>query len=157
MKADIDPASSTAIGSTGTRSVRDRAGVYLTHTAAWATHLNRLETGAMIMIRIGRRSIRRVTIFLASISFAATLAAADIPPTEKGIRLFDGKSLEHFDRLVYGKGFNNDPKGVFRVHDGMVRVEGSRMGISSPKRTMAISICEWSSSGAKRRTDAARA
>ncbi len=80
------------------------------------------------MIQIGRRSIRRVTIFLASISFAATLAAADIPPTGKSIRLFDGKSLEHFDRFVFGKGFNNDPEGVFRVHDGMVRVEGSPYG-----------------------------
>ena len=86
------------------------------------------------MIQIGRRSIRHVTIFLASFSFAATLAAADIPPTGKGIRLFDGKSLEHFDTFVYQKGFNNDPQGVFRVHDGMVHVAGYPYGYFITKK-----------------------
>ena len=93
------------------------------------------------MIRIVHRSIRHLTIFVASFSFAATLAAADIPPTGEGIRLFDGKSLEHFDTFVYGKGFNNDrdrrplAESVFRVQDGMVRVEGSSLGYFITKQS----------------------
>ena len=80
------------------------------------------------MIQIGHLWIRHVIVFLASLSFAAALPAADIPPTGKPIWLFDGKSLEQFDTLVHGRGLNNDPDGVFRVHDGMVHVSGSPYG-----------------------------
>ena len=80
------------------------------------------------MIQIGHRLIRPVMIFLASFSLAATLPAADIPPTGKRIWLFDGKSLEQFDTLVHSRGLNNDPDGVFRVHDGMVHVSGTPYG-----------------------------
>ncbi len=86
------------------------------------------------MIQIGRLSIRHAIIFLASFSFAATLPAADIPPTGKRIWLFDGKSLEQFDTFVRDRGFNNDPDGVFRVHDGMVHVSGTPYGYFITKK-----------------------
>ena len=86
------------------------------------------------MIQIGHRSIRHVIIFLASFSFAATLPAADIPPTGKRIWLFDGKSLEQFDTVIQGRGLNNDPDGTFRVHDGMVQVSGTPYGYFITKK-----------------------
>ncbi len=86
------------------------------------------------MIQIGHLSIRDVIIFLASFSFAATLPAADIPPTGKRIRLFDGKSLEQFDTVIQGRGLNNDPDGTFRVHDGMVHVSGTPYGYFITKK-----------------------
>ena len=57
-----------------------------------------------------------------------TLPAADIPPTGKPVVILDGKSLENFETFVFGKGFNNDPDEIFRVSDGMVRVEGIPYG-----------------------------
>ena len=86
------------------------------------------------MIQIGHRSIRHAILFLASFSFAATLAAADIPPTGKPIWLFDGKSLEQFDTVVLGRGLNNDQDGVFRIHDGMVHVSGTPYGYFITKK-----------------------
>ena len=86
------------------------------------------------MIQIGHLSIRHVIIFLASFSFAATLPAADIPPTGKPIWLFDGKSLEQFDTVIHSRGLNNDPDGVFRVHDGMVHVSGTPYGYFITKK-----------------------
>ena len=77
----------------------------------------------MILMEPG--SIRHLLAFL---GLAATVSAAEIPPAGEGVRLFDGKSLENFDTFVFGKGFNHDPEGVFRVHDGMVRVEGMPYG-----------------------------
>ena len=77
------------------------------------------------MILIRHESIRHL---LALLVLAATASAAEIPPTGKGVQLFDGKSLENFDTFVFGHGFNNDPEGVFRVHDGMIRVEGMPYG-----------------------------
>ena len=86
------------------------------------------------MIQIGHLSIRHVIIFLASFSLVAALPAADIPPTGKPIWLFDGKSLEQFDTVVRDRGLNNDPDGVFRVHDGMVHVSGTPYGYFITKK-----------------------
>ncbi len=80
------------------------------------------------MSRIGRRSIPHVIVFLSLLFFTATLRGADIPPTGKAVVLFNGKSLDNFETFVFGKGFNNDPDGIFRVVDGMVRVEGIPYG-----------------------------
>ena len=77
----------------------------------------------MILVRHG--SIRHL---VALGALASTAFAAEIPPTGKSIPLFDGKGLESFDTFVFGHGFNQDPEGVFRVHDGMLRVEGMPYG-----------------------------
>ena len=86
------------------------------------------------MIQVGHRLIRHVIIFLASLSFVATLPAADIPPTGKRIRLFDGKSLEQFDTVIRHRGLNSDPERVFLVHDGMVHVSGTEYGYFITKK-----------------------
>ena len=86
------------------------------------------------MMHIGHRSIRHVIVFLASFSFATALPAADIPPTGKPIWLFDGNSLEQFDTVVRDRSLNNDPDGVFRVHDGMVHVSGTPYGYFITKK-----------------------
>lgn len=54
--------------------------------------------------------------------------AAEIPPTGESILLFDGSSMENFETFVFGQGFNQDPDGVFRLQDGMIRVEGIPYG-----------------------------
>ena len=55
-------------------------------------------------------------------------AVADIPPTGKPIKLFNGKNLKHFDTFLRDKGFNNDPEHVFHVKDGAVVVSGKEYG-----------------------------
>src|SRR5262245_62171973 len=42
--------------------------------------------------------------------------------------LFNGKDLNGFDTFLRDKGLNNDPDGVFKVHDGMVHVSGVEYG-----------------------------
>ena len=68
---------------------------------------------------------RKLPIFLA---FATSLGAADAAPQGQPVELFSGKSMENFDTFVFGQGFNHDPHGVFRVVDGMIRVEGMPYG-----------------------------
>ena len=86
---------------------------------------SRLATGEVILIMIRHKSTRHVLAFLA---LASTVVAAEIPATGERVQLFDGTSLEHFDTFVFGHGFNHDPEGVFRVQDGMIRVEGMPYG-----------------------------
>ena len=77
---------------------------------------------------MGRMECGLIRHLLAFLTLAATVSAADFPPAGEGVQLFDGKSLENFDTFVFGKGFNLDPEGVFRVHDGTIRVEGMPYG-----------------------------
>ena len=63
-----------------------------------------------------------------SIALALSLAGADLPATEKPIKLFNGKNLKGFDTFLKEKGLNNDPDKVFQVHDGMVHVSGAEYG-----------------------------
>ena len=65
---------------------------------------------------------------LAPFALLAILSAADKPASDGTIQLFDGKTLDSFDTFVFGRGFNHDPDGVFRVVDGMIRVEGMPYG-----------------------------
>ena len=64
----------------------------------------------------------------ASLALASVHCAADNPAADGTMKLFDGKSLDSFDTFVFGHGFNRDPEGVFRVVDGMIRVEGIPYG-----------------------------
>ena len=70
--------------------------------------------------------------------FAVTASAAEIPPTGEAVHLFDGSSMENFDTFVFGKGFNRDPDGVFRLlDDGTIRVEGMPYGYFITKEEYA--------------------
>jgi len=63
-----------------------------------------------------------------SVALVAALAGADLPPTGKPIKLFNGKNLKGFDTFLKEKGLNNDPDKVFQVHDGMVHASGKEYG-----------------------------
>lgn len=58
----------------------------------------------------------------------AFLAAADLPPTGKPVKLFNGKNLKGFDTFLRDKGLNNDPDKVFQVQNGVIRVSGVEYG-----------------------------
>jgi hypothetical protein len=61
--------------------------------------------------------------------FAALIAAAgSAEPVVKPIKLFNGKDLTNFYTYLKGVGKNKDPKGVFTVKDGAVRVSGEIWG-----------------------------
>jgi hypothetical protein len=51
--------------------------------------------------------------------------AADVV---KLVKLFNGKDLSNFYTYLNGYGKNNDPKKVFTVQDGMIRVSGELFG-----------------------------
>lgn len=72
-----------------------------------------------------RRTMPRLLAILAIATALSTHFAADADQT---VQLFAGKSMDHFDTFVFGHGFNADPEGVFRVVDGMIRVEGMPYG-----------------------------
>ncbi|MFM8415553.1 MAG: PVC-type heme-binding CxxCH protein, partial [Planctomycetota bacterium] len=60
-------------------------------------------------------------------ALAAPAAAEPIAPAEP-IKLFDGRSFAPFYTFVQGRGRDTDPKGVFQVVDGMLRISGEEWG-----------------------------
>lgn len=44
------------------------------------------------------------------------------------VKLFDGHSLDGWYTFLQDRGRNNDPKGVFTVSDGMIRISGEEWG-----------------------------
>jgi len=59
---------------------------------------------------------------------SVALAAVDLPPLGKRIKLFNGKNLNGFDTFLREKGLNNDPDKVFQVRNGEVHVSGTEYG-----------------------------
>jgi hypothetical protein len=51
-----------------------------------------------------------------------------IVPGKATIKLFNGKNLEGWYTFIKDKGKNNDPKKVFTVQDGMIRISGEEFG-----------------------------
>lgn len=95
--------------------------------------MTHIETGVPRRNRKSRRyparSLRAPSFAVSVlIAIASVAAGADIPPTGKPIKLFDGKNLKHFDTFLRDKGFNSDPEGVFRVENGVVHVSGKEYG-----------------------------
>src|SRR4051812_31313667 len=52
----------------------------------------------------------------------AATVAADSPPADGWIPLFNGRNLDGFYRYVDRAGRNTDPDHVFQVHDGVIHV-----------------------------------
>lgn len=65
---------------------------------------------------------------LVSVALATLLAGADLPPTGKAIKLFNGKNLNGFDTFLKEKGLNNDPDKVFTIQNGVIRASGTEYG-----------------------------
>ena len=62
---------------------------------------------------------------------AACCAASQDPVPEEPagkIELFNGKDFTHWYKFIEGRGKNCDPKGVFSVVDGKIRVSGEEWG-----------------------------
>jgi hypothetical protein len=49
-------------------------------------------------------------------------------PAQETIRLFDGNSLSGWYTFLQDRGINNDPKKVFTVADGKIRISGEEWG-----------------------------
>ena len=77
------------------------------------------------MTLLGRGLLCHLPICLA---LASAQVDSGAPPVGEPVPLFAGQSLENFDTFVFGQGFNRDPEGVFRLVDGMIRVEGIPYG-----------------------------
>jgi hypothetical protein len=65
-----------------------------------------------------------------AVAFLAWSSAQLAPGAEvvKLVKLFNGKDLTNFYTFLKGYGKNNDPKKVFTVQDGMIRVSGEVFG-----------------------------
>ena len=68
----------------------------------------------------------RSAVFFAILAVA--MPAAEIPPTGKAIKLFNGKNLKGFDTFLRDKGLNSDPGKVFQVKNGVIHVSGVEYG-----------------------------
>jgi hypothetical protein len=65
-----------------------------------------------------------LTVLVVSLAQLGTAADAVVNP----VRLFNGKDLTNFYTYLNGHGKNNDPKKVFTVQEGMIRVSGEVFG-----------------------------
>ena len=48
--------------------------------------------------------------------------------SNKTVKLFNGENLDGWYTYIKGRGKNSDPKKVFTVSDGMVRISGEEFG-----------------------------
>lgn len=75
---------------------------------------------------------KRYLLILLLIAFVAFDVAAQSDPgkkkTNKSHQLFNGKNLKGWYTFLKETGKNNDPKGVFTVADGMIRISGEDWG-----------------------------
>jgi hypothetical protein len=62
----------------------------------------------------------------------AAIAEEAVAPADK-IALFDGKSLDHFYTWLKDTQYE-DPRGVFKVEDGMVHISGDGLGCITTKK-----------------------
>src|ERR1700745_2132788 len=70
----------------------------------------------------------RTLLIAAALAAPIYSAGPEIPPTEKAIKLFNGKDLTGFDTFLKTKGLNNDPEKVFQVKNGLIHVSGAEFG-----------------------------
>src|SRR5665647_2210268 len=79
-------------------------------------------------------------VFLASFAFLSSLMIIEGCSTaktsqnsgnivgSKTINLFNGKNLDGWYTFIQNRGRNIDPKKVFTVHDGLIRISGEEWG-----------------------------
>jgi len=66
--------------------------------------------------------MRQITGLALVLTIAASSHAADIIP------LFNGKDFSNFYKFIKDRGRDSDPKGVFTVKDGVIRISGEEWG-----------------------------
>jgi len=88
-------------------------------------------------------SIPRKPLGVFSAALAVCLAAqagnvpSYVPPHVEAIVLFDGQSLDNFDRFLPSKGLNNDPDHVFSVENGVLHISGTEFGYLITRKEFA--------------------
>jgi hypothetical protein len=73
--------------------------------------------------------------FLAAISLIL-LSGAD-GQAQKAVQLFNGQDLDGWYTFLQGRGRDKDPKGVFTVVDGMIRISGEEWGCITTEEDFA--------------------
>ena len=76
----------------------------------------------------GKRNIMLRFSMIAATIVALSASIAGAEPVTKPIKLFNGKDLTNFYTYLKGYGKNKDPKEVFSVKDGAIRVSGEVFG-----------------------------
>ena len=68
-------------------------------------------------------------VFLSGCRFAPSSQNPSVTEDEpqRQIQLFNGRSLNGWYTFLKGRGRNNDPKEVFTVKDGMIRISGEEL------------------------------
>ena len=88
-----------------------------------------------------------------------TLAAATVRADEV-VRLFDSKNLEHFYTFLKDRGRDIDPKGVFSVVDGLLRISGEEWGCVTSRESFEnyhlVAEFKWGEKTWGERVDRAR-
>lgn len=70
-------------------------------------------------------SMRLVPRMIIGVAFVALCTA---PVSAQSVELFDGTSMEHFYTFLKDRGKGSDPKQVFTVRDGLLRISGEEWG-----------------------------
>jgi hypothetical protein len=73
-------------------------------------------------------TILRTTLILNGISQITFAQGSKKKSKEKAIKLFNGRDLDGWYTFLQHRGRDNDPKKVFTVHDGMIRISGEEWG-----------------------------
>ena len=71
---------------------------------------------------------RILTLCVASILILAVAAVPDAAAIDSPVQLFNGKDLTNFYKFIKERGRDTDPKNVFTVLDGMLRISGEEWG-----------------------------
>lgn len=56
------------------------------------------------------------------------LLLATVLQAQESVKLFNGNNLDGWYTFLQNRGANNDPKNVFTVNDGMIRISGEEWG-----------------------------
>ena len=78
-------------------------------------------------MRIESRLIVAVLVLSKAVFCIASQDPIPEEPTQK-IELFNGRDLTNWYKFIHRRGKNCDPKGVFSVVDGKIRVTGEEFG-----------------------------
>ncbi len=62
---------------------------------------------------------------------------------QESVKLFDGHSLDGWYTFLQDRGRDKDPKEVFSVLDGMIRISGEEWGCITTNEELLLKKSEW--------------
>ncbi len=100
------------------------------------------------------------TLIALILAVAGTGVCEDGGAVQKPIQLFNGKNLDGFYSFLDENGKNNDPKGVFTVSDGVLRISGEEFGCITTEKEYSdyhlVAEFRWGGATFPPRVDRAR-